>query len=107
MIGGPFVLIVLFDLIRSRRQLLSIYFRMAIAFAAIFKGEHLFVNDIAGRANGADEKFGGFEKRRTYFFESGSVEKNARLFFDPLPFFNLTGKNVLHPGETLIFCRHK
>jgi 4-amino-4-deoxy-L-arabinose transferase-like glycosyltransferase len=35
-IGGPFVLIVLFDLIRSRRRLLSIYFCMAIAFAAIF-----------------------------------------------------------------------
>ncbi|HEY4722083.1 MAG TPA: glycosyltransferase family 39 protein, partial [Anaerolineae bacterium] len=41
-IGGPFVLIVLFDLIRNRGRILPMYLRMAIAFALIFSLWPLF-----------------------------------------------------------------
>ncbi len=58
------------------------------------KEKHLFMNDIAGLADGADKKFGGFEERRAYLFKSGSIEKNAGFFLDPLPFFNLTRKDI-------------
>ena len=64
------------------------------------------MDDIARGTDGADKKFGGFEKRRTYFFESGGVKKDAGFFLDPLPLFDLAGKDVLHPGKTLVFCRH-
>ncbi len=77
--------------------------RYAAPLLSVVKGVHLLLNNVGGVAYAALKQLGILDGRKAYLAEAVKSSRLARDRLNVLPFFGVTGKNVI---RTVWFLYH-